>query len=123
MLNKVCSKTKWTSHKFRMFGKKKGLGTLRNVVINLIFCQVGETCQKLHPCASNVLCRETCHHPYYECIHCDKKQTGLHCDKLQGIPTSEISYCINKVFLSDIIERIAGPKRIFEEKFVILVNF
>eukprot|EP00795_Rhopilema_esculentum_P014840 gene14840-5958_t len=57
--------------------------------------EVGETCQKLHPCASNVLCRETCHHPYYECIHCDEKQTGLHCDKLQDEDKCESDPCLN----------------------------
>eukprot|EP00112_Aurelia_sp_Birch-Aquarium-sp1_P006386 Seg1706.4 transcript_id=Seg1706.4/GoldUCD/mRNA.D3Y31 product=Fibropellin-1 protein_id=Seg1706.4/GoldUCD/D3Y31 len=42
--------------------------------------QVGETCMALKPCPAGILCKDTCNSPFYECIFCDEKYTGLHCD-------------------------------------------
>ena len=49
-----------------------------------ILLQVGPTCKSLDPCGPNILCRDTCEAPFYECVHCDNQHYGLHCDKPKG---------------------------------------
>lgn len=50
---------------------------------NVLF-QVGPVCVELNPCKENVLCKDTCKPPYYECVYCDSDHKGLHCDVTIG---------------------------------------
>eukprot|EP00795_Rhopilema_esculentum_P016445 gene16445-7859_t len=43
--------------------------------------KVGPTCERLRPCGDDVLCREKCEPPFYECVHCSSGYYGLHCDQ------------------------------------------
>ena len=52
-------------------------------------------CKSLKPCGENILCKDTCESPYYQCIYCDANHKGLHCDKPIGTYDNEY----NKVFI------------------------
>ena len=43
------------------------------------FQQLGENCRQRKPCPENVLCRDTCYCPGYECHPCPKGTIGLRC--------------------------------------------
>jgi len=63
---------------------------------------VGPTCKKLRPCEKGILCRDTCSPPYFECVYCDNKHTGLHCDIEKEInecgknPCQNAGACVDK---------------------------
>ena len=49
--------------------------------LRLFFQQLGENCRLRKPCQKDVLCRDTCYCPGYECYPCPKGTIGLRCPK------------------------------------------
>ncbi|XP_065052577.1 fibropellin-1-like [Rhopilema esculentum] len=40
---------------------------------------IGSTCQELQPCPTDMLCKDTCNYPFYECILCNRTMPEMLC--------------------------------------------
>ena len=54
--------------------------------------KVGPLCRTQKPCKNGALCRDSCSPPFFECINCDARNTGLHCDSKKGEEPSIRTY-------------------------------
>eukprot|EP00795_Rhopilema_esculentum_P015435 gene15435-6678_t len=64
--------------------------------------KIGLTCRSASFCPPNVLCRDTCDPPYYECVQCDAFHEGLHCDRRKDFDECLHSPCQNNGSCTDL---------------------